>query len=122
MEPVKKSIRLMEFDFFEILPPELHQQILQYLNVIDLCSASLVNKTWYEQIGKAKSCMEKIVLKINLSNFKIEPIIKSKREYQAIIFLNPSDSELSKIKAYKIVRKFSSSIVSIDINFDLFGF
>jgi len=113
-------------DPFMILPEEVCDEILSYLNVRDIKEASLVTKHWYSLIGRTKSCMEKLCLKPKDSHENLEfleSILNSTRIYQNLEMVYYYFDVKKNTKYLRLVRdvvtKFAESLVSLKISNDL---
>ena len=112
-------------DFFKLLPEEVSDEIITYLNANDIKEASLVSKHWYNSIGRSKICMEKLCLKRGYfgSLQFYESVLESNRLYQNLIILTPQEEVLKNTKYLRVMRhivnKFAESLVSIKISHDL---
>lgn len=77
----------------KVFPDEIRQELLSYLPVSDLLSASLVSKLWLESIGSSIVFKKNIVIKLHSWNNQDPPdVARSQRDYE---ILTISDSELS---------------------------
>lgn len=109
-----------------ILPEEISDEILSYLNVCDIKEASLVTKHWYTLIGRTKSCMEKLCLKPKKSYENLEffeNILDSTRMYQKLDMTDRYNDIKKNTKYLRLMRdvvtKFAETLVSLKISNDL---
>lgn len=117
-----------EMDPFEVLPPELHVQILQYFNNEMIRDCSLVSKNWYKVIGSSPDCMKRLKIEFNYYFVDyIDSLLESTRLYRhlTIGILDPEFFEefhkspfkflfMNVAKLQQILQKFSHSLTSID--------
>jgi len=109
-----------------ILPEEICDEILSYLNVRDIKEASLVTKHWHTLIGRSKSCMEKLCLKPKDSHENLEflnSILDSTRIYQNLEMVDLNNDIMKNTKYLRLMRdvvtNLADTLVSLKISNDL---
>lgn len=108
-------------DPFKVLPIELHREILQHFKPKDFLIMSLVCKDWYCFIGDKSYCMRGLSIYYQFENeINITPLLNSTRKYQHLRLkyrrfcdYRTKLSNKDHMNAVSIMRKFSSSLVTI---------
>lgn len=110
-------------DLLSALPEDVINEIAIYLDGKDVLESSTVCKSWYQKIGLSSECMKKITAKYTNSNHQkaFNILLTSNRKYHNIKIGFQRNQSINadldqNIRA--ILKKFSETIVSLEISHD----
>lgn len=111
---------------FELLHEHIHELIIQHLKGSEVLECSLVSPKWHKTLGSSRNAMKRVLLKFmlqeNSDKFFIESmmcLLQSTRSYQNVWTSYVFGYKKQFVPALlKVFRKFSDSIVSMDVEKD----